>query len=48
MRKLVKCKYCGYGMFVSTAPNILGIVLILGNAYLTCPGCGHVEEVEQY
>jgi hypothetical protein len=48
MRKLVKCKYCGYGFFVSTAPNILGIVLMLGNAYLTCPGCGHVEEAEQY
>jgi hypothetical protein len=47
-RKLVKCKYCGYGFFVSTVPNVLGIIALLGNSYLTCPGCGHAEEAEQY
>ena len=47
-RKLVKCRHCGYGFFVSRTSSLLGISALLGQAYLTCPSCGHVEEAENY
>lgn len=47
-KKLIKCKHCGYGFYLSTMHQLLGMSALYGKGTITCPECGHVEEEKSY